>query len=219
MCDAGRIKHHLKHHLWNPLNTILFVGYQAPNTLGRRLIDGEKVVKIFGEEIAVNAKIEYLEGYSGHADQEWLMNFIYSFREKPKKVFLVHGEDNARNTLKEKIETEIEVSVEMPKFGDTFRIDEIVEKISEISSEELEKIISKDINFASEFTELNDELSILSSDIKEKILSGETTDIEKIDVSIEILDKVLMKLKAFEHEVEKLKDETNKRKKQISSKE
>ena len=96
MCDAGRIKHHLKHNLWNPLNTILFVGYQAPNTLGRRIVEGEKVVKIFGEEIAVNAQIEYIEGYSGHADQEWLMNFIYSFRDKPKKVFLVHGEERAQ---------------------------------------------------------------------------------------------------------------------------
>ena len=77
MCDVGRIKHHLKHHLWNPKSTILFVGYQAPGTLGYNIVNGAKTVKIFGEEIAVNARVEYIEGYSGHADQEGLMNFVY----------------------------------------------------------------------------------------------------------------------------------------------
>ena len=103
MCEVGRIKHHLKHNLWNPKNTILFVGYQAAGTLGSRLVEGEKKVKIFGEEIAVNARIEYIEGYSGHADQEWLLNFIYSFIKKPKHIFLVHGEQEAQNVLKQKI--------------------------------------------------------------------------------------------------------------------
>ncbi len=106
MCEVGRIKHHLKHHLWDPNSTILFVGYQAPGTLGRRLVDGEKNVKIFGEEIAVNAEIKYIEGYSGHADQEWLMNFVYSFLKKPSHIFLVHGEPEGQIVLKEKLEKE-----------------------------------------------------------------------------------------------------------------
>ena len=67
MCEVGRIKHHLKHHLWDPNSTILFVGYQAPGTLGYSIVNGAKKVKIFGEEIAVNARVEYIEGYSGHA--------------------------------------------------------------------------------------------------------------------------------------------------------
>lgn len=107
MCDVGRIKHHLKHNLWDPKNTILFVGYQAPGTLGYSIVNGAKKVKIFGEEIAVNARIEYIEGYSGHADQEWLMNFVYSFRDqKPKHIFLVHGEEESQLVLKDKIENE-----------------------------------------------------------------------------------------------------------------
>ena len=106
MCDVGRIKHHLKHNLWNPKSTILFVGYQAPGTLGHSIVNGAKKVKIFGEEIAVNARIEYIEGYSGHADQEGLMDFIYSFINKPKHIFLVHGEEEAQNVLAQKIETE-----------------------------------------------------------------------------------------------------------------
>lgn len=106
MCDVGRIKHHLKHNLWNPKSTILFVGYQAPGTLGHSIVNGAKTVKIFGEEIAVNARIEYIEGYSGHADQEGLMDFIYSFINKPKHIFLVHGEEESQDILAQKIETD-----------------------------------------------------------------------------------------------------------------
>ena len=125
MCEVGRIKHHLKHNLWNPKNTILFVGYQAPGTLGYNIVNGAKKVKIFGEEIAVNARIEYIEGYSGHADQEWLMNFIYSFRQqKPKHIFLVHGEENSQEVLKQKIESEIGLHVSIPEYGETYELND-----------------------------------------------------------------------------------------------
>ena len=129
MCEVGRIKHHLKHNLWNPKSTILFVGYQAPGTLGYNIVNGEKKVKIFGEEIAVNARIEYIEGYSGHADQEGLMNFIYSFISKPKHIFLVHGEEESQNILREKIQQEVGVGVTIPKFGETFEINGMEDKI------------------------------------------------------------------------------------------
>ena len=122
MCEVGRIKHHLKHSIWNPKNTILFVGYQAPGTLGYNIINGAKTVKIFGEEMAVNARIEYIEGYSGHADHKWLMNFIYSFRKKPKHIFLVHGEEESEEILKEKIESETGLNVTMPEFGETYEL-------------------------------------------------------------------------------------------------
>lgn len=93
MCDAGRIRHHLKHNLWRKDSTILFVGYQAVGTLGRILYDGIDEVKLFGEKISVNANIKTLKGISGHADQEGLMKWISSFRNKPKSVFIIHGED------------------------------------------------------------------------------------------------------------------------------
>lgn len=127
MCEVGRIKHHLKHNLWNPKNTILFVGYQAPGTLGRRIVDGEKSVKIFGEEIAVNARIEYIEGFSGHADQEWLLNFVYSFFTKPKHIFLVHGEEEQQEILKQKLIETTKIPVTIPEFGQTYTLDETLE--------------------------------------------------------------------------------------------
>jgi len=93
MCDAGRIRHHLKHNLWRPECTILFVGYQANGTLGRRLVEGAKEVKLFGDPIQVQAEIAELHGFSGHADKEELLHWINSFQKKPEKVFVVHGED------------------------------------------------------------------------------------------------------------------------------
>ena len=124
MCEVGRIKHHLKHNLWNPKSTILFVGYQAPGTLGYNIVNGAKRVKIFGEEIAVNARVEYIEGYSGHADQQGLMNFVYSFIKKPKNIFLVHGEPESQEVLKEKLETETNIPVIIPEFGETYDIND-----------------------------------------------------------------------------------------------
>lgn len=124
MCEVGRIKHHLKHNIWNPNSTILFVGYQAPGTLGRKIVDGAEKVKIFGEEFYVRARIEYIEGYSGHADQEWLLNFVYSFYSKPKHIFLVHGEEEGQEVLKEKIVENTNIPVTIPDFGETYTLDE-----------------------------------------------------------------------------------------------
>lgn len=108
MCDAGRIRHHLKHNLWRKESTILFVGYQSVGTLGRALIEGAKTVKLFGEEISVNANIEVLSGMSGHADRNGLINWLNaSFDpEKTKKVFVVHGDDKVTDTFAELINRE-----------------------------------------------------------------------------------------------------------------
>ena len=81
MCEAGRIRHHLKHNLWNPKNSIVFVGYQGQGTLGRSLVEGIKMVTLFGEEIQVNAEIHNLEGFSGHADQNGLFAWLAHFEQ------------------------------------------------------------------------------------------------------------------------------------------
>lgn len=92
MCEAGRIRHHLKHNLWRPESSIVFVGFQAQGTLGRILLDGVKTVKLFGEEIAVKAAIYNFRALSAHADRAGLLKWIHGFEEKPKKIFVVHGE-------------------------------------------------------------------------------------------------------------------------------
>lgn len=96
MCDAGRIRHHLKHNLWDSRNSIVFVGYQAEGTLGRLLLSHPQSVTMFGEEIQVLAEIHNLEGFSGHADQNGLFAWASAFEQKPKQVFLVHGETESK---------------------------------------------------------------------------------------------------------------------------
>ena len=97
MCEAGRIRHHLKHNLWRKECTVLFVGYQAVNTLGRSLLEGADNVKLFGESIEVQAEICQLTGLSGHADREGLLKWVNSFEPKPKRVFIVHGNDEVED--------------------------------------------------------------------------------------------------------------------------
>ncbi len=96
MCEAGRIRHHLKHNLWDARNSVVFVGYQAEGTLGRSLLDGEKEVTLFGEKIQVKAKIHNLEGFSAHADMNGLLDWLRGFQKAPKEIFLVHGEPDAK---------------------------------------------------------------------------------------------------------------------------
>ena len=95
MCEAGRIRHHLKHNLWQPSNTILFVGYQAEGSLGRKLQEGAKEVKLFGEEIAVRAEIASLHGTSGHADQAGLLTWLDGFKVGPGTIYVNHGDDDS----------------------------------------------------------------------------------------------------------------------------
>ncbi|PKK40283.1 Metallo-beta-lactamase family protein, RNA-specific [Clostridiaceae bacterium JG1575] len=117
MAEAGRVRHHLKHNLWRPECSVVFVGYQAQQTLGRILLDGAKEVKIFGEPIAVLARITQIHGLSGHADQKGLLEFAQGFHKKvPKKIFLIHGDDTARQVLAAKLrEMGLTVSLPMPK--------------------------------------------------------------------------------------------------------
>ncbi len=99
MADAGRVQHHLKHYLWKPKSSIVFAGYQAEGTTGRAIISGEKYVRILRERIRVNAEIYFLEGFSAHADKNDLLKWLSGFKEKPKKIFLVHGEEEAKKSF------------------------------------------------------------------------------------------------------------------------
>ena len=107
MCEAGRIRHHLKHNLWRPECTVCFVGYQAVGTLGRRLIEGAESVKLFGENITVNARIEVLQGISGHADMNGLLAWLKGFETPLERVIVVHGEDTVTDSFASLVEDTI----------------------------------------------------------------------------------------------------------------
>jgi len=116
MCDAGRIKHHLKHHLWRENSHIVFIGYQGEGTIGRRIIDGAKTVRLFGEEIAVRAHIHTLGGFSAHADQKGLLDWLAHFDSLPSEVFVVHGEEEISLTLAQLIRERFHVKVTVPQW-------------------------------------------------------------------------------------------------------
>ena len=132
MCDAGRIKHHLKHNLWRSTSTILFVGYQASGTLGRRILEGDKMVNIHGEEIAVKAEIREISDFSAHADQQGLMQWLEACtKEKPAQVFLTHGEPEAIDTLKGRVEKLLGLPVIAPMHSDVHSLDTPIPAVAE----------------------------------------------------------------------------------------
>ncbi len=125
MADAGRIKHHLKHNLWRPEAHIVIVGYQAENTLGRRLLEGDKRVRIFGEEIAVQAHIHELSELSAHADQSQLVSWASHFKP-PKLTILTHGELSAAMTLQKILEERLHFNVVIAEKGEVFELTEVL---------------------------------------------------------------------------------------------
>ena len=120
MCDAGRIKHHLKHNLWREECTILFVGYQSVGTLGRTILEGASEVKLFGETVDVRARIMAFQGLSGHADKNGLIEWLKGFQEKPRKVFIVHGEDTVCTSFAECLKYEHGYDTYAPFSGTRF---------------------------------------------------------------------------------------------------
>ncbi len=123
MCEAGRIRHHLKHNLWRAESTVLFVGYQSEGTLGRMLIDGAKSVKLFGEEIQVNARIEAIDGISGHADRDMLLGWLGNIKEKPKMVFVNHGNDTVCDEFAKTIVRELAIPAAAPYNGACYELE------------------------------------------------------------------------------------------------
>ncbi|HHY04900.1 MAG TPA: MBL fold metallo-hydrolase [Thermoanaerobacterales bacterium] len=141
MCEAGRIKHHLKHNLWRPESSVLFVGFQAYGTLGRQILDGQKVVRIHGEDIAVKAKIYNIDGFSAHADKDALINWVKSFKKPPRKILLVHGELDAMFELQKAIESKLSLNVIIPEYRQSFIL-----KPKDIESREI-SLTQKEVDF------------------------------------------------------------------------
>ncbi len=119
MCDAGRIRHHLKHNLYRADSTIVFAGYQANGTLGRMLIDGESKVKLFGEEVRVNATIEQMDGFSGHAGRDELIEWVTDIKKKPARIFLVHGEPESLTSLSGALGS-LGYDIDIPELGEEY---------------------------------------------------------------------------------------------------
>ncbi|MEG0863954.1 MAG: MBL fold metallo-hydrolase [Clostridia bacterium] len=138
MCDAGRIRHHLKHNLWRPECTVLFVGYQSLGTLGRSLADGATEIKIFGETIEVHASIGKLSGISGHADQNGLLKWISAFEPKPKHVFVVHGDDEVAQGFAERLQNDLGIPADAPYNGECWNLEPLA-MLCEGNHEKLEK--------------------------------------------------------------------------------
>lgn len=193
MCEAGRIKHHLKHNLWRRECTILFVGYQAEGTLGRKILDGAKKVKIFGEEILVNARIESIDGFSGHADKNGLLDWLGQFKKKPRGIFIVHGESDAQEELAAAIVEKFRIDCVIPERGSTYTIDDKqlakTDYDLEIKDRYLRLTILEQLELLKEeFEELTE---ILKMDLKEEkddneilTLKGKLKNLEKAIVDV-----------------------------------
>ena len=194
MCEVGRIKHHLKHNIWNPKNTILFVGYQAPGTLGRKIVDGAKTVKIFGEEVAVNARVEYIEGYSGHADQAGLLHFVDSFVKKPNYIFLVHGEEESQKVLRDKINENFDLPVSIPDYWESFDLTNTVQATGNIRKRNLDEY--RKLEVIDRLETLKEELVDMESIVKEDILANTVNDdeISKLNERIKELEKQIVEI-------------------------
>lgn len=122
MAEFGRVLHHLKFRIEDQRNTVLITGWQAPHTLGRRLVDREQVVRIFGEEYKLRAHVEVLNGFSGHADRDELIEWVGAIERKPSRTFLVHGEPEPAASLKQSLESKFNLRVDIPNEGDHFEV-------------------------------------------------------------------------------------------------
>lgn len=156
MCTAGRVKHHLLNNLYKPESSVIFVGYQAEGTLGRRIIDGAKLVKIYGENVAVRAKIYTIGGFSAHADKEGLLEWMSHIKNPNLKVFVIHGEEKASTVFAEEIRNRFGYSVYVPHWGEIIDLNTMKSEYAQYSP------IEKTDNIESEI----ERISLLLSTIK-----------------------------------------------------
>ncbi len=199
MCDAGRIKHHLKHNLWKKESSIVFVGYQAEGSLGRRIVDGERDVKIFGEQIHINAEIYNVEGFSGHADKIGLMNWLKGFKEKPKKVFIVHGEAEAKIAFAKEVKGTLNIDCIIPEYNMVYDIKKQAE-VKEAVLEDSDVAIIRQKAKENQITELLSEIEKLRNTF-EKALNNTEGYLKKDNVNIEKYKKINNNILSLENEI------------------
>ena len=194
MCEAGRIRHHLKHCLWDSRNSVVFVGYQAEGTLGRLIIEGAKQVKLFGEPVNVEAEIYNLEGFSGHADRDGLLQWLSGFQQKPKQIFLVHGEQDSKRDfaayVKEKLGYDITVIESNSEFeletGELLSKDEVIREA--LKEEDIVDLKSKIASLQTQLgtilqsTEIEMEKKLSPSKLQE--INNKILELEKASVNL-----------------------------------
>ena len=177
MCEVGRIKHHLKHNLYRPESTVLFVGFQAEGTLGKKIMNGEKLVKIFGEEIAVNAQIKYLDAFSGHADKLGLLKWIEKMDKKPENIFLVHGEYPSQQALKISITEKFNIPVAIPDFEETYSLAGALLKSTVSTYKSTRFDILELLSFLKQ--DVDDMTNKIKTDLKNNVKTEELDEIQK----------------------------------------
>ena len=188
MCEAGRIRHHLKHNLWNPKNSIVFVGYQGQGTLGRSLVEGIKMVTLFGEEIQVNAEIHNLEGFSGHADQNGLFAWLAHFEQKPKQIFLVHGEEKSKKDFAKLVNEKLSYEPIVVMGNSEFELDFENEIVNMDSAREQAAEADK-------IQKVRDKLSSIHLDLEQILYSANLAVEENIsDKKITLINNIIQEL-------------------------
>lgn len=189
MCEAGRIRHHLKHNLWNPKNSIVFVGYQGQGTLGRSLVEGIKMVTLFGEEIQVNAEIYNLEGFSGHADQNGLFAWLAHFEQKPKQIFLVHGEEESKKDFAKLVNEKLSYEPIVVMGNSEFELDMNKSEIVNMDS------AREQAAEADKIQKVRDKLSSIHLDLEQILYSANLAVEENIsDKKITLINNIIQEL-------------------------
>ena len=192
MCEVGRIKHHLKHNLYRPECTVLFVGYQAEGTLGRKILSGDKLVKIFGEEIAVQADIKYLDAFSGHADRDGLLNWIGAIKDKPKQIFIVHGEIEAQTVLKEYIEQGFKINCVIPDYEECYDVN------GTLIADRKNSYKATRFNILELMASLKEEIDSMTNNVKRNLKSS---------VTDEYLQNIVLKLKDVQKSIDSVNEQ------------
>lgn len=194
MCDGGRIQYHLKEHIWKKETSVIFVGYQAEGTLGKRIVSGEKSLDILDEMVDVKAEIHHLDGFSSHADRDELTWWLKGLKDKPKKVFIVHGEKEESESFAEQVEQKLGFDTHIPAIGETFVI-----KSNEIVSQGMIKDDNKEYQLDEILTDINRIKNKFFLLLNEMELSGvdDTKDglWYKVKEKIEELQKDIRKVK------------------------